>query len=98
VLGLAGGFPQAFAEKSRQTSPTSSRPGGECPVRARASHGMAIEIIQRETRSTGLSLGFPIDVRRGIPIGYRSRWWPRLSANIGRRMAGSTSDCARRVG
>lgn len=69
ILGLAGGFPDVFAKKI--SANFSKLPGGKpekAPVRApEADPGMQIEIIQRETRSTAMSLGFPITVRRGDP-------------------------------
>jgi zinc protease len=66
VIGLAGGYPADFAARVQadfaklpnvtSVSPRFSRPELEA--------GTKIEIVQRETRSTGISLGFPITVTR----------------------------------
>lgn len=75
VLGLAGQYPASFLDTLR--ADFGKLPAGRAervslpqPVRLQ---GMAIEIIQRETRSTGISFGFPIDVVRGDPD------WPVLA-------------------
>lgn len=75
VLGLAGGYPAGFPEKFRMDF--AKLPAGS-PNRARfdlpkTEPGMHIEIIKRDTRSTAISLGFPIEVRRG------DRDWPALA-------------------
>ena len=66
VLGLAGGFDTKF---SRQiTDDFAKLPKGAKPVRKIAApvltNGIKIDIVQRETRATAISLGFPIDVTR----------------------------------
>jgi zinc protease len=75
VIGLAGGYPAAFAGKMETDF-------AKLPRRAAApasfsapsfSPGMKIEIVQRETRSTALSLGFPIAVTRS------HKDWPALA-------------------
>jgi zinc protease len=69
IVGLAGGFPDAFARKI--SANLANLPAGKsekAPLRAPGpDKGMKVEIIQRVTRSTGISLGFPISVRRGDP-------------------------------
>lgn len=67
VLGLAGGYPAGFPKKVE--ADFAKLPAGK-PDNARfnlpkVAPGMRIEIIKRDTRSTALSLGFPINVRRG---------------------------------
>ena len=75
VVGLAGGYPQAFADRvkadfARLPAGTAQRLSLARPTPAR---GMKVEIIERETRSTAISMGFPINVRRGDPD------WPALA-------------------
>jgi len=67
VLGLAGGYPAAFA-KRMETDFAKLPRGTSSPARFSAPSfpgGLKIEIVERETRSTALSLGFPIAVTRG---------------------------------
>lgn len=75
VIGLAGGYPSDFAAKI--TSDFAKLPRGE---RAQARFpapkmepGTHVEIIRRPTRSTAISIGFPISVKRGDPD------WPALA-------------------
>lgn len=75
VVGLAGGYPKDFPDRLRRDF--SALPKGE-PNSARyakpaAAEGIKVEIIERETRSTAISLGFPIGVRRG------DKDWPALA-------------------
>lgn len=69
VLGLAGGYPASFDQKieadfAKLPMGTTSKKSFAQPKIAK---GTRIEIIKRETRSTGISLGFPINVKRGDP-------------------------------
>jgi zinc protease len=66
VVGLAGGYPASFPQKV--TADFAKLPAGkqervkvEMP---KLDEGMKIDIIQRDTRSTAISLGFPIPVTR----------------------------------
>ena len=66
VVGLAGGYPPSFPQKV--TADFGQLPAGkqervklDVP---RLDEGMKIEIIQRDTRSTAISMGFPIPVTR----------------------------------
>jgi zinc protease len=74
VIGLAGGYPPSIV--SRVTSDFAKLPAGQPNRRKLATPkpkpGSNIEIVQRETRSTAISLGFPIRVKRG------DRDWPAL--------------------
>ncbi len=75
VLGLAGGYPADFPETLRRDF--ASLPAGS-PETLRlpppkVPKGTRVRIIQRETRSTAISLGFPLDVRRG------DKDWPALA-------------------
>jgi len=75
VIGLAGGYPADFP--ARVESDFARLPsGGPAPKRfaqPTVAPGMRIEIIQRETRATAISLGFPIPVTRA------HKDWPALA-------------------
>ena len=75
VLGLAGAYPDSFPDKVRKDFAVMPDGQIERPPLPEPTleSGMRIEIVQRETRSTALSLGFPIDVVRGDPD------WPVLA-------------------
>ena len=66
VLGLSGGFDTTFSKKI--TTDFAKLPKGAKSMRKIAAptleSGMKIDIVQRETRATAISLGFPIDVNR----------------------------------
>jgi zinc protease len=75
VLGLAGGYPKELP--ARVEADFSKLPAGQ-PAKAKIdtpklTPGMHISILQRETRATALSLGFPIDVTRS------DKDWPALA-------------------
>jgi len=77
VIGLAGGYPADFPK--RVEADFAKLPTGPIDqltaklTQPRQIPGTKIEIIERETRSTALSLGFPIDVTRG------QKDWPALA-------------------
>jgi zinc protease len=75
VVGVAGGYPAAFVNKVK--ADFSRLPAGAPAQMAwsapKVDAGMRIELIKRDTRSTGISLGFPIEVTR------RDADWPALS-------------------
>ena len=77
VIGLAGGYPETFPKQV--DSDFAELPIGALDqLKAKAAQpklepGTKIEIVQRETRSTGISLGFPIGVTRA------SKDWPALA-------------------
>lgn len=66
VLGLAGGFSESFSAKLK--TDFAKLPAGRKIVREfpepKLEKGMKIDIVQRETRATAISLGFPINVNR----------------------------------
>lgn len=72
VLGLSGGFDQKFADQI--TNDFAKLPAGGRKMRKLAapnlSDGMKIDIVQRETLATAISLGFPIDVNRSFGRDY----------------------------
>ncbi len=75
VIGLAGGYPKGFPE--RVDADFEKLPGGT-PDRKhfdypKASGGIHVDVVTRDTRSTAISLGFPIDVNRS------SKDWPALA-------------------
>ncbi len=75
VLGLAGGFPADFPKKVE--ADFARLPAGKADHKKfdhpKVDHGMRIEIIERETRATAFSLGFPINATRA------SKDWPALA-------------------
>jgi zinc protease len=78
VLGLAGNYPNGFAEKVEADLATLPS-GGAAKTRVDAPAllaGNRIAIITRDTRSTAISLGFPIDVNRASPD------WPALALAV----------------
>lgn len=66
VIGASGGFDKNFS--NGLIADFSKLPVGRKVVRKleapKLEKGMAIDIVQRETRATAMSLGFPIDVNR----------------------------------
>ena len=75
VIGLAGGYPEIFPkvvqtdfERLPQGKPATAKIAAPAQT-----PGTKIQIVQRETRSTGISLGFPINVTRA------DRDWPALA-------------------
>src|SRR6185295_12013249 len=75
VIGLAGGYPKGFEEKVE--TDFGKLPGGQSDRRRfeepRLAAGTHIDIITRDTRSTAISLGFPIEVNRS------AKDWPALA-------------------
>jgi zinc protease len=66
VVGLAGGYPASFPQKvsadfGKLPAGKSDRMKVDAP---KLDEGMKIDIIQRDTRSTAISLGLPIPVTR----------------------------------
>src|SRR2546427_5418244 len=75
TIGLAGGYPKNFSDKvqadfAKLLHGSTDKSRFENP---NLSPGTRIEIIARDTRSTAISLGFPISVNRG------SKDWPALA-------------------
>jgi zinc protease len=75
VIGVAGGYPKGFSENVE--ADFSKLPEGSAEKKhfdaPKPSPGMHLDIIARDTRSTAISLGFPIDVNRS------SKDWPALA-------------------
>jgi zinc protease len=75
VVGLAGGYPAAFPK--RLETDFARLPKGVAATATVAAPafapGMKIEMVERETRSTALSLGFPIALTRA------DKDWPALA-------------------
>jgi zinc protease len=69
VIGISGGYSLKFSKE--MYSDFLKLPVGakakHAPVAPKLSAGMKIDILQRETRATAISLGFPIAVKRGHP-------------------------------
>ena len=78
VTGIAGGYPASFVQKvetdfRKLPAGTNSRKKFEAP---KVAAGMKVEIVERDTRSTAISMGFPIDINRA------SKDWPALSVAV----------------
>ncbi|HZH90578.1 MAG TPA: pitrilysin family protein [Pyrinomonadaceae bacterium] len=75
VLGLAGGYPATFPAKVKAdfAKLPAGTPTPSNFYTPKLEPGTQIDIIKRETRSTAISLGFPIDVTRADPD------WPALA-------------------
>ena len=75
VVGLAGGYPKTFPDRVKASF--AKLPAGTAFMAKyddpKLSAGTRISIIQRETRATAVSLGFPIDVTRA------DKDWPALA-------------------
>jgi zinc protease len=75
VLGLAGGYPATFPAKVKADFaklPAGTRTPSNF-FTPELELGTRIDIIKRETRSTAISLGFPVDVTRA------DKDWPALA-------------------
>jgi zinc protease len=77
VIGLAGGYPADFAKRV-DTDFAKLPTGATDQLSAKLAQpkfdaGTKIEIVERETRSTAISLGFPINVTRA------DKDWPALA-------------------
>ena len=66
VLGLAGGYPKNFPAKVRAdfAKLSAGEPAANNFFTPRVEPGTQVEIVKRDTRSTAISLGFPINVTR----------------------------------
>lgn len=75
VVGLAGGYPSDFGKKME--ADFAKLPEGQAVARKfewpKLDAGIKIGIVQRETRSTAISLGFPIQITRA------DKDWPALA-------------------
>jgi zinc protease len=75
VLGLAGGYPAPFVPKVEsdfRKLPSGAKSNQKIAA-PKLDPGTRIEIVKRETRSTAISLGFPINVTRS------HKDWPALA-------------------
>jgi len=75
VVGLAGGYPEKFPAQVKldfAKLPMGSTAGIKLAIPTQTP-GTRIQIVERETRSTGISLGFPIKVTRA------GKDWPALA-------------------
>jgi len=67
ILGLAGGYPASFlarVKKDFASLPPGKRDTVERPAPA-AIDGFRLTMVEKQTRSVAVSLGFPIEVHRG---------------------------------
>src|SRR5262245_36128413 len=78
VLGLGGGYPKGFdgiveRDFAKLPAGTSDRRRFDAPPLAT---GNRMAIVTRDTRSTAISLGFPIDINRSSPD------WPAVAVAV----------------
>jgi len=69
IIGLAGGYPAAFAERVKRdfsALPEGAADRFDLPAPAPIEKNRAT-LIEKDTRSVAWSFGFPIDVKRGDP-------------------------------
>ena len=75
VIGLAGGYPSGFPEKMK--ADFAKLPAGKAAqpkiTAPKLKTGIEIKLVERQTRSTAISLGFPISVTRA------DKDWPALA-------------------
>ena len=75
TIGLAGGYPNGFSQKVE--ADFAGLPDGTADKKRfdapKLSAGTHVDIVTRDTRSTAISLGFPIDVNRA------SKDWPAVA-------------------
>ncbi len=78
VIGVAGGYPQNFGQKvETDFGKLPAGNGGKKRIGApKLSAGLHVEIVERDTRSTAISMGFPIEINRS------SVDWPALSVAV----------------
>jgi zinc protease len=69
ILGIAGGYPEAFLERMKKDFQQLPAKQGAIPQwKAPAPRqGIRLTMVEKDTRSVAYSMGFPIDVRRGHP-------------------------------
>jgi zinc protease len=70
TMGLSGDFPDGMDHVLRAMLaqlPEGTPAGGRTAIAGRRPQGMEVEIIQKETRATAISLGLPIPVTRAHP-------------------------------
>src|SRR5258708_9132381 len=70
VLGLAGGYPAAFAkrlEEDFKKLPKGKADRLKLPEPIPIAAKLQVTLVEKPTRSVAFSLGFPINVRRGDP-------------------------------
>ena len=69
IIGLAGGYPQAFRQKVEKDFEKLEK-GTEAKLKLPAvkpPEGYRVTMIDKQTRSVAYSIGFPLDVKRGDP-------------------------------
>jgi zinc protease len=69
ILGIAGGYPEAFLERMKKDfqqlpAKQAATPQFKAPA---PRQGIRLTMVEKDTRSVAYSMGFPIDVKRGHP-------------------------------
>jgi len=78
VLGAAGNVPDRLLDslRSELARLPDGAPASPITITAHQPHGIEVEIIEKETRATAISFGFPIDVTRTHPD-FAALWLTR---------------------
>jgi len=72
IIGVAGGYPDGFAESFAArfaTLPAAGAPMPKLP-KAKAAKGAEVLIVEKEARADAISIGYPIDITRSDPDFY----------------------------
>lgn len=71
TIGLAGGFPEGYPQKLKAALADALPPDNKVEEReispAAAPSGRRVTIVEKDTRSVAMSIGFPIEVNRSHP-------------------------------
>jgi zinc protease len=69
MVGIIGNAPEELVARLRQalSALPEGAPSGALAISAHSPRGIEVEIIQKETRATAISLGHPIEVTRSHP-------------------------------
>ncbi|MGH9944472.1 MAG: M16 family metallopeptidase [Pyrinomonadaceae bacterium] len=76
ILGLAGGYPATFPAKVKSDFAVRLAAGGPAKnnfFTPKLEAGMHVDLVRRDTRSTAISMGFPVNLTRA------DRDWPALA-------------------
>jgi zinc protease len=78
-VGVAGDAPAemvAALERAISRLPAGEKPAAPAAIAARSSRGLTVEIVDKDTRATAISLGHPIEVTRSHPD-FAALWLAR---------------------
>ncbi|CAM2006263.1 M16 family metallopeptidase [Acanthopleuribacter pedis] len=79
TVGMAGNFPEGFADRVKRdfAALPEGKPAAKMELPApKTIDGLHVQIVEKETRATALSMGFPIEVNRSHPD-FAALWLAR---------------------